>query len=546
MAAAVGSAASGRVFGVLGERSLHEEVSRPEPLSRLLLPDGQPSALVRGNLAVATPEGHLTVAADWLSCFPMYYAEVDGGLVFSSHLQPLARAIGAAIDPAGVVQFLTQGYCLNARTPAAGVRRLLPGQQLAFDARQRRLRIIECSELWVGEPDEHEDLERIWDLIVESTRAGHAPTQGLMLSAGWDSRVLLAALMAQHAGRMLTVSHGQPDQFELRMARRLAAIARAEHVEVPLGDDALGTPASLDDLFRRSESLMFPYWQLSGAALASRGAAYAACGVLGEVLGGHYGAMGSRAGRLRHVLAVRSGRTEHDTSHAVIPRAPARRPWYLDAGFFEDHRAAMTAAYEQDREETIARYARRGIRPDCLVEAFVTEHRAVQMIAQQPLAAHARLPVVLPFADRRLLAAVTRLPMRTRLQNELSRRLLSRYGRALLKVPLAATGLPAGAPILMHDAGRACRRAVDVASSFLFFRTHGRVGRSRPFGWMNFEQTLRPARSLRAIVDDLRTPMFDREAMRTHLDRIDAYDAPVRLAHTYLKSAQIDRYFRTW
>jgi hypothetical protein len=136
--------------------------------------------------------------------------------------------------------------------------------------------------------------------------------------------------------------------------------------------------------------------------------------------------------------------------------------------------------------------------------------------------------------------------MRTRLQNELSRRLLSRYGRALLKGPLAATGLPAGAPILMHDAGRACRRAVDVASSFLFFRTHGRVGRSRPFGWMNFEQTLRPARSLRAIVDDLRTPMFDREAMRTHLDRIDAYDAPVRLAHTYLKSAQIDRYFRTW
>jgi hypothetical protein len=260
--------------------------------------------------------------------------------------------------------------------------------------------------------------------------------------------------------------------------------------------------------------------------------------------------MGSRSDRFRHVLAVRASLGEARRSPAealrhIMPGFPARGPWYIDRTFLEDHRRTVEASYDDDREETLARYERRGVdRADRAVEAFVAEHRAVQMIAQQPLAASARLPVALPFADRALLTEVTNLPMRVRLQNQVSRRLLTRHGRALRHVPLAATCLPGSAPILLHDAGRACRRAIEIASDAAFFRTRGRIGRSRPFGWMNFEQVLRPPRALRSIVEDLRSPLFDKEALFSLLDRVESYQAPIKLAHVYLKIAQADRLFR--
>jgi hypothetical protein len=123
----------------------------------------------------------------------------------------------------------------------------------------------------------------------------------------------------------------------------------------------------------------------------------------------------------------------------------------------------------------------------------------------------------------------------------LSRRLVARHAPALLRVPLAATGIPATAPIPLQELARAGRYAIETASSAAFFRTRGRIGRGRRFGWMNFEQALRPTHALRALVDDLRSPIIDKHALLVHLADIDAYRSRVKLAHVFLKLAQIDR-----
>jgi hypothetical protein len=536
------------LIAVMGERGLYRALLDPDPVAQLTS-NGSLSAAVRGNLAMASRGGGLSVGCDWLSSFPFYYAATSAGVIFSSHLAPLARVLGADIDPAGAVQYLTVGYCLNGRTPLAGIRRLLPGQQLSWDpTAPAGVRVVEHSRLWEGEPDREVDVARVWELLCNAVPADDGMPAGVMLSAGWDSRVLLAAVGARATSRRIqTASHGQPDQFELRMARRLALRAGADHHEVALGRDALGSVADQDDLFNRAEALMFPYWRLSADALVSSGASYAAAGVLGEVLGGHYVPPGSRSKRLRHFINVRRGKaqtpaeTQNDLE-VVMPKVPRNGLWYVHREYFEDHRQVLEEAYAQDAADTVARYRARGVPAgDRAVEAFITEHRAIQIIAHQPLVSFSRLDVVLPFGDRLLAQEVTRLPLRDRIQNALSRQLLARYAPALLKVPHAATGVPASVPIPVQVVGRASRYALEALSSAALFASRGRVGRRRPFGWMNFEQVLRPTDPLRAIVRDVRAPFIDKAAVESHLDDVEAYRQPIKLAHIYLKFAQLDR-----
>jgi hypothetical protein len=405
--------------------------------------------------------------------------------------------------------------------------------------------VTDDSQLWAGEATAPVNVERTWQLLCDTLPADEA-VPGIMLSAGWDSRLLLAAAVARRRSqRLLTVSHGQPDQFELIMARRLARCAEATHHEVSLGRDALGSASELDVLFARSEALLFPYWRLSADRLRQQGAAFSTCGVLGEVLGGHYASRGSRVKRLLHLFKLRAGNESAANGvsiRALMPKPPRRPLWYLDREYLEDHRVRVGEAYEADIAETLSRYQRRGIPPgDRMVEAFITEHRAIQMVAHQPLAAFAYLDVILPFADRTLTQELTRIPVRDRIQNALSRRILSRYAPEYLRVPLAATGFAASAPIPVEVVGRAGRYAIEAVSSAAVLASGGRFGRRRPFGWMNFDQVLRPTDPIRAIVDSLRTPLINKEAVMSHLDDIDAYRAPIKLAHVFLKLVQLDR-----
>ena len=132
--------------------------------------------------------------------------------------------------------------------------------------------------------------------------------------------------------------------------------------------------------------------------------------------------------------------------------------------------------------------------------------------------------------------------MRDRIQNALSRKILARYAPEYLRVPLAATGMAASAPIAVEVIGRAGRYAIEAVSSAVVLGSRGRFGRRRPFGWMNFDQVLRPTDPIRAIVGAVQTPIINKEAVMSHLDDIDAYRAPIKLAHIFLKLAQLDRW----
>jgi hypothetical protein len=83
--------------------------SRPEA-SGDLVRMGSTEKPVANLVLIDGPEGDLEVRAELTGTFPGYLARMGRGVLFSSLLRPLARAISASPDPVGVFQFLRTSY----------------------------------------------------------------------------------------------------------------------------------------------------------------------------------------------------------------------------------------------------------------------------------------------------------------------------------------------------------------------------------------------------------------------------------------------------
>jgi asparagine synthase (glutamine-hydrolysing) len=74
----------------------------------------------------------LLLARDALGVKPLLYQQDQGGVRFASELKPLLEhpAVGRAVDPEGLEEYLALGYTLTPRTLIRGVRKLPPGHSL--------------------------------------------------------------------------------------------------------------------------------------------------------------------------------------------------------------------------------------------------------------------------------------------------------------------------------------------------------------------------------------------------------------------------------
>jgi hypothetical protein len=491
---------------------------------------------VRAWMGDAGPE--LRIAADWLNGAPLYYAARDGGVAFASRLRPLALALGSAADPVGAMQYLREGAHPTARTPFAGIRRLLPGQTLHF-VPGRPPRIEEDSRLWRPSrrpPDGGGDAAgEAWARLLDAVAPlGAAGRPALMLSAGWDSRTLLAALRAAGIRQVLGYTHGHPRAREIRLAERLARRAGIELEVAPLGPE-LVRPAFLDEVFPGTECLVFPHWAAAGRRLAEAGAGVVLAGVLGEVLGGHYGTTMVRSGpgrfadlarRLAGAGAGAGGAA--DATELLLPDMP-QLPWYATPDAWP-RAGELAAGLRGDVEAALDRLRGRGVpEDDALVEAYVTETRGCQYICAQLESIRAALPVAAPFGDRRLAALATALPLDARIHNRITREILERHAPDLLRLPLAATLAPAGSPLALQEASRLVRWGVEQLHWKAFRATRGRVPQPR-WGWVDFS-FLRTG-VLTPLIESLQADLWDRPALRRTAHWLEG-DAGLRNVHPW-------------
>ncbi len=164
-------------------------------------------------VAVIEAEGEAVVVTDPIRSWECFVTESPRGRVFGTDATAVARARRApTVDRRGLREFVHFGVVLGDRTLIRGVERL-PFDSALFE------RETETLSRFVYEPkvlDHTGELARRLERAI-GRRSGYPRPGGMLMSAGYDSRLLLATLSDLDVCYTL----GAPDDPEVAIARRL-------------------------------------------------------------------------------------------------------------------------------------------------------------------------------------------------------------------------------------------------------------------------------------------------------------------------------------
>lgn len=211
---------------------------------------------LRGMFAFAlwdSEQNRLMLARDRLGKKPLYYADINGRLVFASELKCLLQLPDVKRD----LNWSSLGYLFSfLTTPPAesiiqGIHKLEPGHILTVEAGHAPV----LTRYWDldfnpdysrSEASFVEELREIIDDSVRMRMISDVPL-GAFLSGGLDSSAVVAMMMRNSTTPVKTFSIGfSEEQFnEAPFAREVAEALGTEHHELILQADALGI---LDDL----------------------------------------------------------------------------------------------------------------------------------------------------------------------------------------------------------------------------------------------------------------------------------------------------------
>jgi len=189
----------------------------------------------------------LLLARDRVGIKPLYYAEIDGRILFASELKAVLQLaeVERKINWSAASHLFTFLTTPPAESIIGGVQKLEPGHLLS--AAPGRAPAIERYWDLKFEPDGTRDenyfVERLRELLDESVRL-HLRSDvplGAFLSGGIDSSSIVATASALTPEPLQTFSIGfsEPDFNELDHARLVARRFGTDHHELTLGPDAL-------------------------------------------------------------------------------------------------------------------------------------------------------------------------------------------------------------------------------------------------------------------------------------------------------------------
>jgi asparagine synthase (glutamine-hydrolysing) len=210
---------------------------------------------LEGMFAIALwdrAENRLLLARDRLGVKPLYWAPVDGGILYASEPGAILASglVSAAPEPRALIDYLTLQYVPAPRSGFQRIHKLAPGERLICEGGRCRVERYWALDFSRVEPQtEAEMIEELDALLARATRdrlVSDVPL-GAFLSGGIDSS-LVVSYMAEAGGRVKTFSVDFPDRrfSEAEHARRVASIYGTEHEErllepeiVPLIADAV-------------------------------------------------------------------------------------------------------------------------------------------------------------------------------------------------------------------------------------------------------------------------------------------------------------------
>lgn len=521
-----------RIVAVDGEFEIYQTLAdSPDLLYKYNDVSISTSQKCKGNLCVVDKDsGMLYLATDLLGCFPLYYTVTKDAFIFSSHLKSLGKYLSDKHDLAGIVEFFLGGYTFNDRTLYKNIRRLRPGEIIKLNRRTLEISIDNYSRLWTTKSN-IESRKKLIDhasaLLKESIDLNQRTL--LMMSAGWDSRTILAAGIANNkTDQILAYSHGDLLSRELGIVDRISKCMNINLVTQSIHADMYAMDTLRDNL-RHTENTIFPHWHWAGKRAKELGVQKITAGVYGEAFGGHYGppmvlhgaskiySTGKYLLNLPH-SDQRDLQPEEalQKAFALLEHTNIRKPWFISDEFWQAEAEQTGKTLNEDIQSILRRYQARGIVAlENLLEAFITEHRGSQYIAAQLLSCRHQVDVCLPFADRNFIEFATTLPFEEKVHNILNQAVIKKISPELLKFPMAATLLSAKHSIILQEASRAARKTLEGLKWKAHRMSKGLISEPR-LGWVNFK-FLSNNNSLYDVIDSLTQPYWDKKKMHANL-----------------------------
>jgi asparagine synthase (glutamine-hydrolysing) len=222
---------------------VHGEITNLDPAADLALEliarcrrDPATLAQLEGSFVAAVwdaERGQLFLVNDRFGLRNLYFAIAKGVLVFAPLVAPLLDVPGVddTLDLGAVADLLAFEHVLGARTLARGVQALPPASLARFENGE-----LHVERYWTpryrpgrGTLDDYtNELERL--LGAASRRAFRGPERaGLPLSAGLDSRAILASVGGDLPAGTPCFTYGARGSFDYVLGARLAAVVGAPH-----------------------------------------------------------------------------------------------------------------------------------------------------------------------------------------------------------------------------------------------------------------------------------------------------------------------------
>lgn len=182
-------------------------------------------------IAVIEQAGEAVVVTDPIQSWECFYTDIDGVRRFSTDAGALARTLPSVTpDCRGLCEFIHFGLTFGETTAIEEINRLPFDSSLTAES-------IETLSRFVYQPSTFEYAAELADRLKRAIerRAGYPGTKGMLMSAGFDSRLLLATLPDVD----ICYTLGTSQSPEVRVARKVASQYDTRHQTLLVNEDYL-------------------------------------------------------------------------------------------------------------------------------------------------------------------------------------------------------------------------------------------------------------------------------------------------------------------
>jgi asparagine synthase (glutamine-hydrolysing) len=388
------------------------------------------------------------LASDLLGSYPLYWYNGPHHFVFASELKAVLYdpAVKPALEPRALVDYLTFGFLLGAKTLAKQVQLLPSASILTFcwdDGSctiDRYWHIEQAFQPWEGSQAAYvETLRRAFNGAVQKALSGGQDC-GVSLSGGLDSRAILSAIDCAQTP-ISTYTLGVKGCADEVIAEKLSRLAGTKHRFFELDKRYLGEfLANLRKMVSLTDGMYLSHGLTEMLALQ-----FLEDADFSVLLRGHGGelAKASLAWPLHTDKRVYQMRSKEEFVSYLLQRVN-----YISRGvelrelFTEDWFTPLAGAAHQSLTESIANVP---LAPADLCSYLYLEEQHRRFTVPSLELFRTLFEVRLPFVDPDFLAVLFRAPASWRDGTAIHRAIISTNHPALLRIRNSNTGAPASA-----------------------------------------------------------------------------------------------------